>query len=154
DYAAPFLLIEKGIAVIVAMPAVSAYDIGEFADIVCADGWHFDESGKATFEEREGRSLILTRTKKGEALVQQMIDANTIETEPTTTDAMMVMQPYQAQRKGFVLSRLLAMTVMRKRRPRFRNLALTKNSLRFGIARGAKSMAGMVLRLARGTQTH
>lgn len=126
--------------------------IGEFADIVCADGWHFDESGKASFDEREGRSLILTRTGKGEALIAQMIDAGAIATEPTTREAMMVMQPYQAQRKGFVWSRLFAMTVMGKRRPRFRNLALARNSRRFGFARGLKSMTGMVLRLARGTQ--
>lgn len=128
--------------------------IGEFADIVCADGWRLDEQGTASFEESDGRSLILTRTRKGEDLIKAMIVTGAIETEPTTTDAMMAMQPYQALRKGFVWSRLLAMTAMGKRRPRFSNLELARNSRRFGLARGFKSMTGMVLRLARGTQTN
>ena len=38
--------------------------IGEFADIVCADGWEGDEKGYPSFEEREGNSLILVRTAK------------------------------------------------------------------------------------------
>lgn len=126
--------------------------IGEFADIVCADGWHSDESGKAHFEERPGRSLILTRTAKGERLINTLIDAGAIETEPTTIEAMKVMQPYQAQRKGFVWSRLFAMMALGKRTPRFRNLELARNSRRFGLARSFKSMAGMVVRLARGGQ--
>lgn len=126
--------------------------IGEFADIVCADGWHFDESGKAIFKERDGRSLILTRTIKGEALVEQAIAAQVIATESTTIESMMAMQPYQAIRKGFVWSRLLAMTVMGKRRPRFKHLKLAYNSRRFGLGRGFKSMVGMLLRIARGTE--
>lgn len=126
--------------------------IGEFADVVCADGWHLDDKGAANFDERDGRSLILTRTDKGEALIQRMIDGGSIEIEPTTVEAMMGMQPYQAHRKGFVWSRLFAMATMGKRRPRFKHLALARNSLRFGLVKGVKSMAGMALRIARGTE--
>lgn len=43
--------------------------IGEFADIVCADGWHYDEAGNPLFGEQDGRSIVLSRTAKGEALL-------------------------------------------------------------------------------------
>lgn len=128
--------------------------IGEFADIVCADGWRFDQSGKASFEESQGRSLILTRTVKGEAAIQQMIKANAIEVEPTTAEELEVMQPYQAQRKGFILSRLMAMTILVKRRPTFKNLSLLRNTMRFGLLRSVKSFSGMVLRLVRRDELH
>lgn len=126
--------------------------IGEFADIVCADGWHFDADGKASFEEREGRSLILTRTERGEALLQRVAQSEAIAIEPTTTEAMAIMQPYQAHRKGFVRSRLAAMALTGKKRPRFDGLELGRNALRFGAVRNIKSMAGMLLRIFRGTQ--
>ena len=128
--------------------------IGEFADIVSADGWRLDESGKATFEESEGRSLILTRTAKGEALIERMIAQNAMGTEPTSTAAMEIMQPYQTIRKGFIWSRLFAMMVMGKRRPAFKNLSLRRNTARFGSVRSFKSMGGMILRLARRNELH
>ncbi len=121
--------------------------IGEFADIVCADGWHFDEQGSASFEEREGRSLILTRTIKGEDLLTKMIGSHAIMTEPTTTEAMIGMQPYQAHRKGFVWSRLTAMAALGKKLPKFRHLKLGRNSRSFGLVRNVKSFGGMLLRL-------
>ena len=125
---------------------------GEFADIVCADGWHFDADGKTSYEEREGRSLILTRTEKSEALLQRVAQSEAIATEPTTAEAMAIMQPYQAHRKGFVRSRLAAMALTGKKRPRFDGLELGRNALRFGAVRNIKSMAGMLLRIFRGTQ--
>lgn len=128
--------------------------IGEFADITCADGWHFDDKGVASFEERDGRSLILTRTAKGEALLLTMIDSKAIITEPTTTEAMMRMQPYQAHRKGFVWSRLTAMAMMGKRLPKFRGLELGRNSRNFGLQRNLKSMGGMLLRLIKRSELH
>ena len=42
--------------------------IGGVADIACADAW-YGEDGYPSFEEREGRSLIMVRTEAGERLI-------------------------------------------------------------------------------------
>ena len=49
--------------------------VGGAADAVCADAWECDEQGYPIFEEREGSSLILSRTEKGEALVRAAMEA-------------------------------------------------------------------------------
>lgn len=128
--------------------------IGEFADITCADGWHFDDKGVASFEERDGRSLILTRTARGEALLRTMIEGQAIMIQPCTRDEMARMQPYQAHRKCFVWSRLIAMAMMGKRLPTFRGLELVRNSRAFGLRRNVRSMGGMLLRLIKRRELH
>lgn len=121
--------------------------IGEFADIVCADGWHCDEDGNPLFDEQDGRSIVLTRTKKGEALVQSAIEAGNIATEPLAVEAIKHMQPFQAKRKGLVLPRLAAMAMVGRRRPRFENLELARNTRMLGVKESLRSMLGTLRRL-------
>ena len=40
--------------------------VGGVADIACADAWYGGESGYPSFEELEGRSLVLSRTARGQ----------------------------------------------------------------------------------------
>jgi len=121
--------------------------IGEFADIVCADGWHIDAAGKPLFAETDGRSLILTRTPKGEALMGAAVKAGTIVIEPVSIAAIRHMQPFQARRKGMVLSRLAAMALTGKRRPRFAGLELPGNARKLGLKENLKSLGGTLRRL-------
>ncbi|MFU7527425.1 Coenzyme F420 hydrogenase/dehydrogenase, beta subunit C-terminal domain [Qipengyuania sp. ASV99] len=120
---------------------------GEFADIVCADGWYCDDAGNPLFDEQDGRSIVLTRTGKGEALVQRAIAAGDIITAPLTLDEMTKMQPFQAKRKGLVLPRLAAVAVTFRRLPRFENLELAVNARKLGIRQGLRSMLGTLRRL-------
>jgi coenzyme F420 hydrogenase subunit beta len=122
--------------------------IGEFADIVCADGWHVDDAGRPLFDESDGRSLVLTRTPKGEALLGEAMAAGTIVTEPVPIAAIHHMQPFQARRKGMVLSRLAAMALTGKRRPRFAGLELGGNTRKLGLKENLKSLGGTLRRLA------
>ena len=49
--------------------------IGHFADVVCADAWEdFDKSGFPTFKNAPGKSLLISRTEKGEELVQEALN--------------------------------------------------------------------------------
>ena len=121
--------------------------IGEFADIVCADGWHCDEEGNPLFDEQDGRSIVLTRTAQGEALVARAIEAGELITEPIAIDAIGHMQPFQAKRKGLVLPRLAAMAIVGKRRPRFRNLRLARNTRMLGVRESLHSFLGTLRRL-------
>ncbi len=121
--------------------------VGEFADIVCADGWHIDDQGKPLFEEQDGRSLVLSRTAKGEALVQSAMAAGALVAEPVPVFAIRQMQPFQAKRKGLVLSRLAAMALAGRKRPRFTNLELGANARMLGVKENLRSLAGTLRRL-------
>jgi len=124
--------------------------IGEFADIVCADGWYCDDDGNPLFDEREGRSIILTRTQRGEAVLTEAVAEGTIATEPLTLRALGHMQPFQARRKGMVIPRMAAMALTGRRRPRFAQLALGTNARRLGIKESLRSFGGTLRRLLAG----
>ena len=123
--------------------------IGEFADIVCADGWHCDEKGYPLFEEQDGRSIVLTRTGKGEDLVSRAMNAKALACDPLEIAQIRHIQPFQARRKGLVLPRLVAMTLAGRKRPRFTNLSLFENVRALGIKEAARSMLGTLQRLVK-----
>ena len=101
---------------------------GEFADVVCADAW-YGKDGYPDFEERDGRSLVLTRTAVGESLVQEAVHAGAIVVSDLAITEIDRMQPYQLNRKQVVLGRLLATRLRRGWAPRYRRLGLVKASL-------------------------
>jgi len=121
--------------------------IGEFADVVCADGWHCDNEGNPVFDEQEGRSIILSRTEKGENLVRRAVASGDLECTPLALSQIRDMQPFQARRKGMVLPRLAAMALLGRRRPRFANLELVRNMRAIGVRAATRSMLGTLKRL-------
>ena len=123
--------------------------IGEFADITFADGWHCDEKGYPLFEETDGRSLVVTRTAKGAALFAAAEAAGHVASEPVPLASLRPMQPFQARRKGLVISRLAASLTVGHRPPRFRGLSLAKNARMLGMKENVKSYLGTLRRLAK-----
>jgi len=124
--------------------------IGEFADIVCADGWHCDADGNPLFDEQDGRSIVVTRTRRGEALVARAVETGALIAEPLAINSIKNMQPFQAKRKGLVLPRLAAMLAVGRKRPRFENLALVDNARSLGLKESARSLLGTLRRLIAG----
>lgn len=101
---------------------------GEFADIVCADAW-YGKDGYPDFAERDGRSLLLTRSTLGEALVNEALKKNAIEVEDLDVKEIAKMQPYQVNRKQVVLGRVLAAGLANKKIVRYKNMGLIQSSL-------------------------
>lgn len=101
---------------------------GEFADIVCADAW-YGKDGYPDFAERDGRSLILSRTRRGEALVSAAMAAGALSADELPVSDIARMQPYQVNRKQMVLGRLLATWLARHHAPRYRSMGLLKAAL-------------------------
>lgn len=101
---------------------------GEFADIVCADAW-YGKDGYPDFTEREGRSLILSRTERGEEIVSQAITRGAIEAEDLAVEEIARMQPYQVNRKQMVWGRRLAARMARGSAPHYVNLGLVRAAL-------------------------
>lgn len=96
---------------------------GEFADVVCADAW-YGKDGYPEFVERDGRSLVITRSRAGEALVLSAVQAGVLAVEPGSAAAVAGMQPYQLTRKQVVLGRWVAVVLRTRVLPRFRGLRL------------------------------
>ncbi|WP_299287344.1 Coenzyme F420 hydrogenase/dehydrogenase, beta subunit C-terminal domain [uncultured Tateyamaria sp.] len=119
---------------------------GGFADLVCADAWETDPDGYPLFEEREGISLILSRTPLGEALIQRAVQAQAIKVADFDAEQIAPMQPGQVRKRQFLLSRLLAMRVLFRKTPYFWGFHLAANAKRAGWKANLRQFAGMSFR--------
>ncbi len=101
---------------------------GEFADIVGGDAW-FGENGYPEFEERDGRSLVITRTDIGEEILLEAEKAGVLVLNKSSVSDVEKMQPYQQARKKMLLGRLIGTKLRMGSTPKFRRLGLVKASL-------------------------
>ncbi len=120
---------------------------GGFADLVCADAWYGDEEGYPAFSEAEGRSLVITRTQKGEDLVRRARDAGAIALADLDIAEVAKMQPFQARRKMLIVSRLAALAMLARPLPRYRGLRLMRAARMAAPAATARSFLGTAKRL-------
>ncbi len=127
---------------------------GGFADIACADAWHCDENGYPLFEEDDGRSLIVSRTGRGEDYVSSAILAGAIAAEPFQINEIANMQPSQARRKRLVLSRLLAMRLLGRKVPRYQGLHIGLAARAASAGSHLRSFVGMMKRLGIWRRSH
>lgn len=87
---------------------VCADHTGAFADISVGDPWHAPPSG----ETDAGRSLIVARTPRGKAFVEEAIKAGALIAEPRARDIIARAQPNLAATHGAVWGRRLAMRAL------------------------------------------
>lgn len=120
--------------------------IGEQADIVAADAW-YGRGGYPDFEERDGRSLVIARTREGRKLLDDCVVQEKIKTETLPISEIAHMQPYQRDRKRAVLPRLFAMMLVGRERPKYYGYKLVANSMRASPAWLTRNMLGMLRRL-------
>lgn len=115
--------------------------VGEFADLVCADAW-YGKDGYPDFSERDGRSLIVARTERGQALYDRAVAEGWIVTEPLDLAEIAKMQPYQVSRKRNSMARIAGLFGARRVRPYFKNLALVRLALRTPLPQQLRNTAG------------
>lgn len=120
---------------------------GEFADVTCADAWYGTVDGYPDFEERQGRSLILSRTDAGEALISTAVAAGYLHVEPLLFVEIEKMQPYQASRKRMALSRIVVLRLFGKSIPTYDFSLLWRLAKSGGLKANLRSFFGMVRRL-------
>jgi coenzyme F420 hydrogenase subunit beta len=123
--------------------------VGSFADLVCADAWECDDKGYPLFEEAEGRSLIVTRTAKGEALAQAAMAAGALAAQPFDAAAIGPMQPGQLNRKRVALARIAALATLGRPVPRFSGLRLGAAARRARPAALLRNFLGTITRRLR-----
>ena len=124
--------------------------VGGAADVAAADAWYGGESGYPAFDETDGRSLLISRTARGDALVQAAEAAGALATEPLDIAEIIKMQPSQARRKRLVASRLAAMALSGNPRPGVDGLKVAEAARLAGLAENVKSCAGTVRRILSG----
>ncbi|WP_416908773.1 MAG: Coenzyme F420 hydrogenase/dehydrogenase, beta subunit C-terminal domain [Polymorphobacter sp.] len=129
---------------------ICADAVGAAADIVCADAWDSDARGYPSFEEQQGRSLIMARTPAGQALLDQARAAGRIATSPLALEAIQRMQPHQARRKQQVSARLAALALARRPRPVYLGLGVKAAARREPLIGRLRSFAGLLRRLLQG----
>ena len=123
--------------------------VGGVADVACADAWYGDASGYPSFDEAEGRSLVMVRSAAGAELLAAATTAGSIETQPLAIGEIIKMQPHQARRKRLVASRLAAAAATLQPRPIVAGLAVGEAARQAGPAEQLKSFLGAGRRIVR-----
>ena len=123
--------------------------VGGVADIACADAWYGDDAGYPSFDEAEGRSLVVVRTAAGTALLDAARAWGAIVTAPLDAAEIIRMQPHQARRKRLVASRLAGTMAALQPRPRMAGLAVAAAAAQAAPAEQARSFVGTFRRVLR-----
>lgn len=128
---------------------ICADGTGEFADLTCADAWEKSENGYPSFEERKGKSLIISRNEKGLKVIADAISLGyiAISNKNYSSSDIEQMQPYQKQRKQNLIPRLVALKLFGRTVPNYNIKFLLKASLKENPLRLAKNFIGMIKRL-------
>jgi coenzyme F420 hydrogenase subunit beta len=115
--------------------------------VACADAWYGGESGYPSFEDRDGRSLVISRTAAGAALVAGAVSAGALELAPLDIEKIELMQPSQAQRKRNVRVRTAALGVALQPRPKMRQVFVEQASKKARPAEVARNFVGTIRRV-------
>lgn len=124
--------------------------VGGVADVAAADAWYGGDSGYPQFEEQDGRSLTLTRTIRGEALLDAAVAAGDMVITPLAIEEIDLMQPAQARRKRMVAARLAACAATLQPRPQMRGLDVGAAARLGSLKEAASNMAGTARRILQG----
>lgn len=118
---------------------------GEFADVVGADAW-YGKDGYPDFSEKDGRSLVLSRTNAGEALVKAAAAYGVLQIEALDIGEIEKMQPYQKNRKQMIFARLMGLRVLGRPYPRYVNLRLLRAAITANWRENARNFVGLIRR--------
>jgi len=117
---------------------------------VFADAWEADERGYPLFEERDGRSLILVRTPKGQTILEGAVRESHIAVEPFDIAELEKIQPGQTGRRRALLARLLALRLLGKPTPQYQGFSILAAARTGSFAWSARNFLGMVRRILLG----
>ncbi|KQW70345.1 hypothetical protein ASE17_15690 [Phenylobacterium sp. Root77] len=124
--------------------------VGGAADIACADAWYGGESGYPSFDEQDGRSLIVARSEAGVQILEAAAAAGALSIEPLDVGEIDLMQPSQARRKRLVKARLGALTATLQPKPDLRGTEVASAARRAASAEAARNLIGTIRRVLLG----
>ncbi|MHC8608822.1 Coenzyme F420 hydrogenase/dehydrogenase, beta subunit C-terminal domain [Paenarthrobacter ureafaciens] len=118
---------------------------GEFADISVGDFWETDSKGYPSFSDRQGNSIVIARTARGLAIIQEAMSAGVLELTDGRIDALMTVQPLQRIRRTTIIGRLLGRLLAGYRVPVYKGFSLW-HLLSQSIPMNLRAAAGTFLR--------
>ncbi|MBF0672777.1 MAG: Coenzyme F420 hydrogenase/dehydrogenase, beta subunit C-terminal domain [Salinibacterium sp.] len=118
--------------------------VGEQSDITAADFWNSDERGYPVFDEQDGVSALIARTRRGADVIARAITAGVLDARPLAIGDLAAVQPLQVRRRTLLLGRMLGARLAGRPTPRYPG---------FGLLRLALAHPIETLRTARGTRT-
>ncbi|QGP78205.1 Coenzyme F420 hydrogenase/dehydrogenase, beta subunit C-terminal domain [Sphingobium sp. CAP-1] len=121
--------------------------VGGVADIACADAWYGDEDGYPSFDEQEGRSLIISRTPAGDALLAAATTAGALTSTPLDIREIDLMQPAQARRKRLVVARTASCRILGHPVPQMHNLNVIEAARTAKMSEQLRNFLGMLRRI-------
>ncbi len=104
--------------------------VGEYADVVAGDFWSATPDGYPDFTEGEGTSAVVARTPRGLAIVEAAIREQVITAAPVEAQAITAVQPYQRDRRSFLVPRMAATLALGQPVPRARGYGLLRMAVR------------------------
>ncbi len=120
---------------------------GEMADISITDAW---PGGTPTEEEWGGNCLIISRTARGDTLVQRAIDDQILSLQASDIQAIHDCQPHQVIKKQGIKSRLRAIEETDSLGPVFVNLRLDEAAAQQNDEFHERNYAGTRQRIEQG----
>ncbi len=126
---------------------ICADPTGETTDVTVADAW---PGGAPETNEEGGWSTFISRTGRGDALMQEAIDAGVLVVEEHDISLMHEVQPHQVEKKQAINARLEAMAEEGCIMPEFRNLNLDEAAAQREQVFHSTNRDGMRKRLSRG----
>lgn len=103
--------------------------IGEYADIAVADAWH-----RSVRDHQPGRSVMIARTPRGKAILEQALEKGFLEAESVSPDILPLCRPGQAQYQGGLWARVQTLRMMGAPVPKYIGFGL------FGLWRSKLSI--------------
>ncbi|MCU7548270.1 Coenzyme F420 hydrogenase/dehydrogenase, beta subunit C-terminal domain [Chitinophagaceae bacterium LB-8] len=100
--------------------------IGLLADIAIGDAWE-TKNGYPDFTEKEGNSLVITRTAIGQQVVDELINDEAIFCKSLPVEKLRLMQPFQYRRRKYAGMRIIAAMIAKQFLFRFHNLYIYRN---------------------------
>jgi coenzyme F420 hydrogenase subunit beta len=119
--------------------------IGLLADISVGDSWN-TKDGYPDFEESDGRSFVMIRTKIGLDLFNDVIKKQQLVSQDLIIDKIAEMQQYQYQRRLIVGYRILPVQIMTGMLLKFKGLGIQKLMQQANKKTGLKNMLGTAKR--------
>lgn len=126
---------------------------GEAADIAVGDYWESDDAGFPVFDDGDGRSVIIARTRRGLQTVLDCLADGTIEGTEIDIDALRSVQPYQVRRRTDLYGRILGRRLSGRTSPNYGTYRLRELSSR-NMKTSFRALLGTVRREIKGRNTH
>jgi len=125
---------------------VCADGTGKAADLVFADAWHSDENGYPLFEEHDGISLVVARTTKGTALLEEAKTAGKLTAQPFDPSDLAAIQTGQSGRRRALFARLAGLRLLGRPVPRYRGLHIVAPARQNKLSSNLRNFLGMIRR--------